>query len=74
MARSIASTRMQKYIGPSGCGSREIYFLITHWDSNGIHDTIFSPAGLCELRVDHCTKSGIRPEFRGCREAKNRKS
>ena len=34
MAYLIASTRMQEDIGRAKCGSRVIYFMIAHWDSN----------------------------------------
>jgi hypothetical protein len=42
----IASTRMQKRSGPS----KMIYSVIAHWDSNGMHDTMFFVQQGCASR------------------------
>jgi hypothetical protein len=44
-----SSTRMQTCVSPLGCGSEMIYFMIAYWSSNGVRDTMFYPARLCEL-------------------------
>jgi len=81
MAHLIASTRMQEYIGAAAaeCGSKVIYFMIAHWDSNAatvcmIRCSVQQGCASCVRVYLPLYSLGVRAEFRGCREAKVRES